>query len=122
MSKGDKVKTTILAAAVPVLLVACASSGPVPIGQDTYLISKQSAGGVFVAPSTVKVEILQEANAYCKSQGKEFQIVSTNELSAIPMARMPSAEVQFMCLERGDPQLARPRLRKGPDTVVEIRK
>jgi hypothetical protein len=110
-----------VAAGILLVLTGCASSGPVPIGQDTYLITKQSAGGLFVSPGTIKVEILREATAFCTSQHKLFQIINTSELGAIPAVRMPSAEVQFMCLNADDPQLQRPRMEKVPDTVIETR-
>lgn len=85
------------------------------------MITKQSAGGAFVNPSSILAEIVKEGVAYCKNLGKEFQIVNTQELSAIPLARMPSAEVQFMCLNEGDYERQRPKLQKMPDTVIETR-
>jgi hypothetical protein len=51
-----------------VYLVGCASSGPVPIGKDTYMISKQSAGGAFVSSGSVKADVFREANQFCISQ------------------------------------------------------
>lgn len=102
-------------------LAGCASSGPVPIGKDTFMITKQSAGGVFVSGSAVKVDVLKEAYAYCTLQGKVFQLVHTNERDAIPAQRMPFAEVEFMCLKEGDPAIIRPKLRRDPDMIIERR-
>lgn len=104
-----------------VVLSGCASSGVVPIGQDTYMITKQSAGGMFVSPGSIKVEIFREAQSFCQSEGKIFQVVGTNELASFP-GRLPSAEVQFMCLNKGDREVARPKLHKTADTVIEVRK
>lgn len=101
-------------------LGGCASSGPVPIGVDTYLITKQSAGSAFVSAGSIKVEIIQEAQQFCRTQQKEFQIVRTGQESA-SYGRLPSAEIQFMCLEKGDVELSRPKLRKDADTVIETR-
>ena len=86
------------------------------------MITKQSAGGLFVSPGEIKVEIIKEAYAYCGLTGKTFQIVSSNERAAIPGARMPSAEIHFMCLNEGDKEIQRPKLTKAPDTVIELRK
>jgi hypothetical protein len=102
------------------ILVGCASSGPIPMGKDTYLITKQSAGGMFVSASSVKVQILKEAYAFCSSQNKVFQIVRTNELGAIP-GRLPSAEVQFMCLNEGDSEINRPKMRGDSNIIIETR-
>lgn len=64
--------------------------------------------------------MIREAQAFCASEQKVFQIVRTDQLGAAP-GRMPSAEVQFMCLDKGDPEIARPKLRKDPDTIIETR-
>lgn len=85
------------------------------------MITKQSAGGLFVSPGSIKSEIIREGNAYCASSGKVFQIVSSNELTAIPAARLPSAEIQFMCLSEADPEAIRPKMIKGADRVIETR-
>ncbi len=113
-------KKIVLVALIAVL-AGCASSGPVPIGKDTFMISKQSAGGMFVAASSIKVEILKEAYAFCGSQSKELQIVNSQELGAVPGMRMPSAEIQFMCLAEGDSDIKRPKMQRGADTIIETR-
>lgn len=101
-------------------LAGCASSGPVPIGKDTYMITKQSAGGAFVSPGSIKVEIIREAQAFCGSTGKVFQIANSNERPA--QNSLPSAEIQFMCLNEGDRDIQRPKMSRMPDTIIEVRK
>lgn len=105
------------------MLISCASnSGVVPIGPDTFMVSRQAATG-FSGSGNLKAEAFQEANQYCVSQNKVMQVISTNE--AMPpyiLGNFPKAEVQFMCLNPSDPELARPKLRKEADTTVEIRK
>lgn len=73
------------------------------------MITKQSAGGAFVSPGSIKVEIIQEAQAFCSAKGKVFQIVNTADQAAA-FGRMPSAEVHFMCLNAGDREITRPKL------------
>lgn len=102
-------------------LAGCASSGPVPIGKDTYMITKESAGGIFANTSAIKGELFKEGYTYCQQQGKVFQVVRTHEQPAIPAARMPSAEVQFMCLTEGDREIIRPKLQREPDAIIERR-
>jgi hypothetical protein len=94
------------------LLAGCASnSGIIPIGQDTYMVSRQAATG-FSGSGTLKAEAFQEANRYCLSQGKNLQVVSTNEAQPpYIFGNFPKAEVQFMCLNSNDSEMARPKLR-----------
>jgi hypothetical protein len=105
-----------------VATVACAAnSGVVPIGPDTYLVSRQAATG-FSGSGTLKAEAFREASEFCRSKGKSLQVVNTNESSPPYVAgNFPKAEVQFMCLDPNDPELARPKLRKEPDVLIEQR-
>jgi hypothetical protein len=109
---------------VPIILLAgCASnSGVVPIGLDTFMVSRQAATG-FTGTGNLKAEAFREANQYCASQNKSLQVVNTSEAKPpYILGNFPKAEVQFMCLDTKDAELARPKLRKEADTVIEIRK
>jgi hypothetical protein len=81
-----------------VALAGCASSGPVAIGKDAYVLTKTSAGGMFVSGATVKTDLLQEANEFCAKSGKTMELTSGEAKNAIPFARMPSAEISFKCV------------------------
>jgi len=49
-----------------ILVCGCASnSGVVPIGQETYMVSRQAATG-FSGSGTLKAEAFAEAKAYCQ--------------------------------------------------------
>jgi hypothetical protein len=112
----------IIVVSMGVALFGCAShSGVVPIGQDTYMMSKQAATG-FGGLGSLKAELFAEANQHCGSEGKRLQVVNTHE-NAGPyiLGNYPRAEIQYMCLRDGDHELARPKLTKSPDTVMEIR-
>ncbi len=91
------------------MLTACASNtGIVPIGQDTYMVSRQAATG-FSGSGSLKAEAFQEANAYCMGQGKSLQVV--NAVEAQPpfvLGNYPKAEVQFTCLKADDKGMSRP--------------
>ena len=106
-----------------IVLAGCASnSGVVPIGQDTFMVSRQAATG-FSGSSDLKAKAFQEANQYCSSQNKSLQVVNTTEAQPpYVLGNFPKAEVQFMCLDGKDAELARPKLRKEADAVIEIRK
>ncbi len=103
------------------LLVGCASnSGVVPIGPDTFMVSRQAATG-FSGSGTLKAEAFQEANQYCLAQQKKLQVVNTTEAQPpFVLGNFPKAEVQFMCLDANDSEHVRPKLRKEADTVIEI--
>ncbi|MEN6586032.1 MAG: hypothetical protein ABFE02_08335 [Sulfuricella sp.] len=104
------------------LLAGCASnSGVMPIGQDTYMVSRQAATG-FSGSGTLKAEAFQEATQYCTNQGKFVQVVSTHEAAPpFVFGNFPKAEIQFMCLSATDGELQRPRLQKTPDRVIEVK-
>lgn len=102
------------------VLGGCAATGVVPIGQDTYMVSRQGSGG-WSSVGKLKAEAFGEASQYCVSQKKSIQVVNTREQPS-GIGRLPEAEIQFMCLDTNDRELVRPKLRKEADTVVEIRK
>jgi hypothetical protein len=103
---------------VVVLLTGCASSGVVPMGQDTFMISKQSSTG-FHSASSVKADIYKEGSEYCASQGKEFQPVNDHGVDGVPGRSFASAEVQFRCLSKGDAELSRPTMKPIANIRIE---
>ena len=105
------------------VLAGCASnSGVVPIGRDTFMVSRE-ASPLSTGSGNSKAEAFREANQYCTNQNRLLQVVNTIE-SKPPYGNgnLPKAEVQFMCLDAKDAELARPKLRKEADTIIEIRK
>ncbi len=111
-------KRRITVIAVVVFLTGCASSGVVPMGQDTFMISKQSATG-FSSAGAVKADIYREGSAYCASQGKEFQPVNDHGVDGVPGRAFASAEVQFRCLNKGDAELSRPTMKPIANIRIE---
>ena len=91
------------------LLIGCASnSGVVPMGPDTYMVSRQAATG-FSGLGSLKAEALQEANNYCVGHNKALQVVNTIEAQPpFILGNYPKAEVQFLCLDAHDSRLVRP--------------
>ena len=107
---------------ITLFIAGCASnSGVMPIGQDTYMVSRQAASG-FSGSGTLKAEAFQEASLYCGKQGKSVQVVNTIEAQPpFIFGNFPKAEVQFMCLDKNDAELVRPKLHKNPDAVIEVK-
>jgi hypothetical protein len=106
-----------------VMLAGCASNlGVVPIGPETYMVSRQAASG-FSGSGTLKAEAFQEANQFCANQNRIMQVVNTSEAQPpFLFGNFPKAEVQFMCLSSSDSELSRPKLRKEADTVIDMRR
>jgi len=85
---------------VPLTLVGCASTGVVPADSGTYLISKQSAAGMFGTPEGVKLDIYKEANEFCSSKGKTVETINVEADHAIPFVREGSATLHFKCVTK----------------------
>lgn len=95
---------------VPLMLSACAHSGVVSIGPDTYMIANSEWG--FTSGSYKKAKALKEASDYCRGIGKESLPISTKQ-NDVELGKTPVAEVQFRCLALNDPELKRPTLLDG---------
>lgn len=104
-----KATTTILLTAIA--LTGCATSGVAPLGQDNYMITRHEWG--FTGPEPIKAQLLQEADAYCKSHGKVLLVTKTVEIG-LKFGGEPAAEVYFKALDPNDPEL------KKPHTVEEV--
>lgn len=81
-------------------LSACATTttGPVPAGQDTFMISRQE-GAFPSGREPLLAEAIAEADKYCTGMGKTMKLVSTNENSGpVVLGNYPRATVVFSCL------------------------
>ncbi len=80
------------------IVTGCAAnSGVVPMGNDTYFVSRQAATG-FSGAGALKAEALQEANQQCASQRKTVEVISMTEAQPpFILGNYPKAEVQFRC-------------------------
>lgn len=85
---------TLYASCLILMIYGCTSSGAVPIGRDTYMITKQSSTG-FHSGSSVKADIFREANDFCLKQGLQFQPVKENTKDGVPGYAFANAEVVF---------------------------
>jgi len=98
------------------LLTGCAS-GIVPIGPDTYMMSDTGAWS-WSSGGNLKAGIYKEAYEFCLKEGKVMMPVNTNQTNA-NFSNFAHAEVQFRCLDKGDPELRRPTMEKTPDIVIQ---
>lgn len=73
-----------------------AASGVVPMGNDTYMISK-TQWGIQHTGSSVKANVLKEAGTYCAQQHKELEVVSATQKDMVPFKSEAQAEATFRC-------------------------
>ena len=85
---------TVLSA---ILLAGCATtSGIVPMGNGTFMISK-SEWGIEHTGSSVKADALKEASAYCAGLHNDLEIVNTTQKDMVPFKSEAQAEIEFRC-------------------------
>ena len=86
------------------------------------MIANQAATG-FSGLGSLKADAIREATSFCSTKGKEMQLLHTTD-SQPPyiLGNFPRSEIQFACLGKDDPDYARTRLQKEPDSVVQIKR
>ena len=100
------------------LLVGCAGApNVVPTGQDTFTIESHGVRG-WSSSNVQKAKALQEANKYCKNLSKELLPLNTNETEG-GFGKIAAAEVQFRCLNKGDPELNQPTMKPVANVRIE---
>ena len=82
-----------------VALVACASTGVVPMDKGSYLIAKKSAQVGFGPPIGIKGEAYTEANEFCAREGKVVETLKLEETSA-GLARSAAVSLEFRCIAK----------------------
>lgn len=83
--------------AVPLLLVACASSGVHSMGSGKFMISKNTAkfgGGI---SASAAAEVHEEANAYCAERSQKMESVDL-QLSPGRAGSLGNVTLQFKCV------------------------
>ena len=102
------------------VFTACSSSGVVPAGPDTYLISRSVSG--FSTAASAKAKLYREASAWCKAQGLVMVPLSSDEKDPLAGKRMGSAELLFRALKPGDPDIQRANVESPNHTQrIQIR-
>jgi len=87
--------------------------------EKTHLWFRVS-GNRFFLLWNAKSRSVQRSESILPSQKKVLQIVNTSEAQPpYVLGNFPKAEVQFMCLEPNDSELARPKLKKEADSALK---
>jgi hypothetical protein len=68
----------------------------VPTGHDRYMVANHGTMG-WSSGGAQKAKAFQEANAFCKSKGKEVETVNEHETDS-GFGRIASADIEFRCV------------------------
>ena len=78
------------------ILAGCASTtGVIPAGKDTFMISREDNGPASSLGS-IKAAVYKEANAYCAGQGKAMEIVRETDVPR-SFGQFPQTSLHFKC-------------------------
>ena len=82
------------------ILSGCAAnSGIIPMGNNTYMVSRQAATG-FTGMGTLKAEAMKEAYQQCQLSGRNVEVIEA--IDAKPpyiFGNFPKTEIRFKCVE-----------------------
>lgn len=103
--------------AVLSFFVAGCSSGVVPAGPDTYMVSRSVSG--FSTAGAAKASAYREASAWCASRGLVMVPVAVDTQNPVTGQRMGHAELTFRAVKAGDPDVRRVNV-ESPDHTQRI--
>jgi hypothetical protein len=108
----------LLVCSLAIALCGC-STGVVPMGKDTYMISRKGTG--WATHGEMKAKCYRDANKFCAKRGLEMVPVSTTGKDGTPGFLPATCELTFRAVPPNDPENVRPIIQKVPDITVEHR-
>lgn len=105
---------------VPLLPAGCASSGPMQLSQNTYMISKSSKAGMLASKSAVMASCIKEANAFAAKRG--LVAVSRGTSWDKPVLGFPTFTYQFILVDKNDPRAQDAVLVPVADVSVDVKR
>lgn len=83
-----------------VLAGCAATTGVVPIGKDTYMVSHRDNGPT-ASLGALKAAAYKDAAQFCAGRGKSAEVLRSNDVPR-SFGQFPETEVQFTCVgQRG---------------------
>ncbi|WP_397390624.1 hypothetical protein [Polynucleobacter sp.] len=82
--------------AIPLFLLACSSTGVVPMDGGTFMIAQRSAQVGFGPPDGVKADVYKEANEFCSKQQKTVETIKLDVTNS-GFGRPGNVSLQFKC-------------------------
>ncbi len=110
--------------ALPLGLLAVAARADqnpeiVPLGNDTYALTRWAETGFARNRDKLKAKALEDATAYCAKMHKEVKVLSTEaKRPAIPLTGFAYAKIVFKALDANDPELHAPVPAALPDATA----
>lgn len=101
-------------------VLGCASTGVIPVGGNSYMVSKQTATGFQTAVS-IKAEVLREANEFCEKKGLRMIVVSLRTKDGEPGRSYATADLVFKAVRETDTEYQEYVLKRDADKIIEIR-
>jgi len=92
---------------VPFLAGCAGVTHVVHTGPDTYMVASHSTMG-WSSGSAQKAAAYEKANDYCKGLGKVMKVINASDSGTGGFGKISSGEVDFRCVNSGDPALKRP--------------
>ena len=87
----------------------------VPLGHDTYALTRWAETGFTRSTEKLKTQALEDAAAYCAKLHKELKVISTTTARPfVPLTGFASAKVVFKALNANDPELHAPAAASEP--------
>jgi hypothetical protein len=80
------------------LVASCAgtTNQVVPTGHDTFMVANHGTMG-WSSAGAQKAKAYEQANAFCKSKGKEVETVNEHETDS-GFGKIASADIEFRCV------------------------
>jgi hypothetical protein len=91
-----KLPNTAALIAALALAGCAASTGVIPIGNDTYSISHRD-NGPLSSLGALKAAAYKDAIAYCAAKDKKMQVLRSTDVPR-SLGQFPETEVQFTCI------------------------
>ena len=89
-------KAVFLLPAFAIAGCAVPTTGIVPLQDGLYKVAHQGNGG-WVRTETLKATAVQEAESYCRRDGKRLRVIDVKQTEARPLGGWPEAEALFKC-------------------------
>lgn len=117
----DFLSLAIIAATLSGCAASSSSTSILPAGPDTYTVTERFApirGGSTEAQRVA----LTEANAFCEQQGRVFVPMTMDQLRGMANPNTSTGyAVTFRCLRPDDPTVAKFKLERAPNLILEER-
>ena len=102
-ARGLGMKRFVQACGLALILTGC-STGVVPAGPQTYMISTTEVG--LTNGGRAKAAAYQKADAWCRQRGLVMVPMTVDQHPARPFGRYGGAELKFKALKPGDPEIS----------------